>query len=121
MCTPSIIMFTPSWTARLMTRSTPVDTAAVCSRKPTMTGFAPRGTGTLSALHASNVLSCSAGSRSREKMPRMTSRTASVDVMRVMPRRCAISVAMVDFPTPVVPPIMMMSGLSILPSSSRRV
>ena len=41
----------------------------------------------------------------------MTSRMESVDEIRVMPSRWATSVAIVDLPTPVVPPIRTMSGL----------
>ena len=41
---------------------------------------------------------------SREKNARIVWRMKSVDVTRVMPRRCAASVAIVDFPVPVAPP-----------------
>ena len=50
----------------------------------------------------------------------MTSRMESVETIRVMPSRWATSVAMVDLPTPVVPPMSTMSGLSSLARSAKR-
>ena len=41
---------------------------------------------------------------SLEKNARIVWRTKSVEVTRVMPSRCAASVASVDFPVPVAPP-----------------
>ena len=42
---------------------------------------------------------------SREKNARIVWRTKSVDVTRVIPSRCATSVATVDLPVPVAPPM----------------
>ncbi len=42
----------------------------------------------------------------------MVWRTMSVLITRVMPRRCASSVASVLLPTPVAPPMSTMSGVS---------
>ena len=55
---------------------------------------------------------------SGESMERMTSRMASVATTRTMPNRVASCVAIVDFPTPVAPPIKMTSGTS-RPSTER--
>ena len=53
------------------------------------------------------------GISSSVNIDRMTSRMASVGMIRVMPSRPASWVAMVDLPTPVAPPIRMMRGRSI--------
>ena len=47
-----------------------------------------------------------------EKNVRIVCRMKSVDVTRVMPRRCAASVAIVDLPVPVAPPTRSSSGSS---------
>ena len=47
-----------------------------------------------------------------EKKARIVWRTKSVDVTRVMPSRHAASVATVDLPVPVAPPMSTMSGSS---------
>ena len=47
-----------------------------------------------------------------EKNARIVCRTKSVDVTRVIPRRYAISVATVDLPVPVAPPIRITIGRS---------
>ena len=49
---------------------------------------------------------------SAEKNARIVWRTKSVDVTRVMPRRCADSVATVDLPVPVAPPTSRITGRS---------
>ena len=49
---------------------------------------------------------------SSEKNARIVWRTKSVDVTRVIPSRCATSVATVDLPVPVAPPTSTTSGTS---------
>ena len=49
---------------------------------------------------------------SREKNARIVCRMKSVDVTRVIPRRCAASVASVDLPVPVAPPTSKTTGSS---------
>ena len=53
---------------------------------------------------------------SSEKNARMVWRRKSVEVTRVIPSRCATSVAIVDLPVPVAPPMRTTIGAS----SSRR-
>ncbi len=58
---------------------------------------------------------------SSEKKARIVCRMKSVDVTRVMPRRCATSAATVDLPVPVDPPISTINGTSsACRSASRR-
>ena len=76
----------------------------------------PRGcrrasSGTVDA--ASNDDVCTCGTSSREITARITCRTASVETMRVMPRRWATCVAIVDLPVPGAPPISTTSGHSM--------
>ena len=49
---------------------------------------------------------------SSEKNARIVWRITSVDVTRVIPRRCATSVATLDLPLPVPPPIITTIGRS---------
>ncbi len=55
---------------------------------------------------------------SSEKKARIVWRTKSVDVTRVIPSRQAASVATVDLPVPVAPPISTISGDSICQRSA---
>ena len=55
---------------------------------------------------------------SSEKNARIVWRTKSVEVTRVMPSRCATSVATVDLPVPVAPPTSTTIGMSRLRSSA---
>ena len=57
---------------------------------------------------------------SSEKNARIVCRMKSVDVTRVMPSRCAASVAIVDLPVPVAPPTSSSSGSSSRCSASSR-
>ena len=57
---------------------------------------------------------------SREKNARIVCRMKSVEVTRVMPSRCAVSVASVDFPVPVAPPTSRKTGSSSCCSACRR-
>ena len=58
-----------------------------------------------------------AGMNAREKNARIVCRTKSVDVTRVMPKRYASSVATVDLPVPVAPPMKTIIGRSSSRSS----
>ena len=60
------------------------------------------------------------GISSGESIDRITSRIASVATTRTMPRRAASWVAIVDLPTPVVPPIRITSGTSSRSTSRHR-
>ncbi len=55
--------------------------------------------------------------KSLEKKARIVWRMKSVDVTRVIPKRYASSVATVDFPVPVAPPMKTMIGRSSSRSS----
>ena len=55
--------------------------------------------------------------KSLEKNARIVWRTKSVEVTRVMPKRYASSVATVDLPVPVAPPMKTMIGRSSSRSS----
>ena len=96
----------------------PTATAAVCSRNPTMT--ASLDGGSRSTAPASNDEECSDGISSCENSARITSRIASVATTRTTPSRVASWVAIVDFPTPVVPPISTTSGTSSASISRQR-
>ena len=102
----------PSTAARSTRARMPTATAAVCSRNPTMTRSVGLGGGSRSVASASKEDAYSVGMSSLVKRARMTSRMASVATTRTMPSRTASWVAMVDFPTPVAPPIMMTRGTS---------
>ena len=58
--------------------------------------------------------------KSREKNARIVWRMKSVEVTRVMPSRCAASVASVDLPVPVAPPTSRTIGSSRCWSACRR-
>ena len=90
----------------------PTETALVCSMKPILLRSVSRGTGTRTAEAASNDEVWMAGMSSGAKNARMVCRTMSVPMTRVMPMRCASCVARVLLPTPVAPPMRMMSGVS---------
>ncbi len=60
------------------------------------------------------------GTSSREMTARITCRTASVETMRVMPRRWATCVAIVDLPVPGAPPMSITSGHSMFCSALQR-
>ena len=62
----------------------------------------------------------SVGISSDDSIERMTSRIASVATTRTMFRRAASCVAIVDLPTPVVPPIRITSGTSSSSTSRHR-
>ena len=112
MCTPSTTMRCASSIPRAIKASMPTDTALVCSMKPTLLRSVSRGTGTRTAEAASNEDVWMAGMSSGAKKARIVWRTMSVPMTRVMPRRCASSVARVLLPTPVAPPMSTMSGVS---------
>ena len=57
---------------------------------------------------------------SREKNARIVCRMKSVEVTRVIPSRCAVSVASVDLPVPVAPPTSRKTGSSSCCSACRR-
>ena len=78
-----------------------------------MTGSAFRGSGWRTRWTASKLDVWSVGISSSVNIDRMTSRMASVGMMRVIPSRPASWVATVDFPTPVAPPMRMMRGRSM--------
>ncbi len=113
-----MIMLMPSTAARSSRASTPTATADTCSRNPTTTASLVGGS--RKASPASNDDMYRAGISSLENTPRMTSRTASVATTRTMPRRVASWVAMVDFPTPVAPPISTIRGMSRASTSRHR-
>jgi hypothetical protein len=100
----------PSTTARRMSCVTPTDTAWTWRRNPAMTGSASPAGGSRRCSATLNDDACSDGIISLVKMPRITSRMASEETIRTMPSRVAMVVAMVDLPTPVVPPSSTMSG-----------
>ena len=120
MWTPSTIALVPSCAARSMIALTPTETAAVCSRNPTITVSCVRAGGSLRAASASNDDVYSVGISSWVSVDRMTSRTASVATTRTMFNRTASRVAIVDFPTPVAPPIITTRGTSSDRTSSHR-
>ena len=105
-------MLVPSVAARSIRALIPTDTAAVCSRNPTTSASAVLIGGSRIARSAWNDDTCSVGISSGESIARMTSRIASVATTRTMPRRAASWVAIVDFPTPVAPPIRITTGTS---------
>ena len=78
-----------------------------------MTGSALGGSGWRTRWSASKLDVCSVGISSSLNIDRMTSRMASVGMIRVMPRRPASWVATVDLPTPVALPMRMISGRSM--------
>ena len=108
----------PSIAARSSSAFTPTATAAVCSRNPTTT--ASRDGGSRRTCPASNDEACSDGMSSRENIARITSRMASVATTRTIPSRAASCVAIVDFPTPVAPPISTTIGTSSASTSRHR-
>ena len=116
MCAPSMITSVPSFTARSIKAFTPTDTADTWSRKPTSTASSARVLFTFTTSPVSKDDVYSVGMNSFEKVPFITSRIASVEMTRTIPRRAASCVATVDFPTPVPPPIKMIIGMSRLPT-----
>ena len=118
--TPSITMLVPSAAARLISASMPTETAAVCSRKPA-TSASERRVGSRTTVSVWNDETWSVGISSAESIERITSRIdPSVATTRTMPSRCARCVAIVDFPTPVAPPIRITSGTSSRSTSCHR-
>ena len=113
-------MLVPSVAARSISASMPTETAAVCSRNPTIRASAAFDGGSRSAASAWNDDVWSVGISSGESIDRMTSRIASVATTRTMPRRAASCVAIVDLPTPVAPPIRITSGTSRRSTSRHR-
>ena len=113
-----MIRLCPSRAARSISASIPTDTAAVCSRKPTMTLSSDRPGGSRSASPAANEDVYSVGINASVNMARMTSRIASVATTRTMFSRTASCVASVDLPTPVAPPISTTIGTSSARTSS---
>ncbi len=109
MWAPSTSRSVPSTTARDTRRLTPTDTARTCWRKPAITESASPG-GSRRWRATSNDDACRLGIIASVKMPRMTSRMASVEMIRTMPNRAATAVATVDLPTPVDPPMSTMRG-----------
>ena len=113
-------MLVPSVAARSTNALIPTATAAVCSRKPSSSASDEVPGGSRSARSAWNDDVCSVGINSDESIERITSRIASVATTRTMPSRAASCVAIVDLPTPVVPPIRMTSGTSRRSTSRHR-
>ena len=108
-------MLVPSTATRSSSAVIPTAaTAAVCSRNPTITLSAGLGGGSRSAASASNDDVYSVGISWLVSMARMTSRIVSLPATRTMPSRTASWVAIVDFPTPVAPPISTTRGTSKL-------
>ena len=69
---------------------------------------------------ASKLDRCTTGSSSSLKNARIVWRMKSVDVTRVMPSRCAASVATIDLPVPVAPPTSRTIGTSSERSAASR-
>ena len=120
MCAPSITMLVPSVAARSISALMPTATAAVCSRKPSSSASDVVPGGSRSAWSAWNDDVCRVGISSDDSIERITSRIASVATTRTMPSRAASCVAIVDLPTPVVPPIRITSGTSRRSTSRQR-
>ena len=113
-------MLVPSAAARSIKALIPTETAAVCSRNPSVSASAVFVGGSRSASSAWNDETCRVGISSGDSIARMTSRIASVATMRTMPSRAASWVAIVDLPTPVAPPIRITSGTSRFSISRQR-